>query len=228
MNTIFMKTKYLVASPLFVRCLRVLSWWLRAIFLPFLVTRIFLLLVAYGAWIFLAPLFAKTGYVPGHTNWLAFSWEIWRWFDSYWYLSIVEHGYAPGSALHQPTNWAFYPLYPLLISLVGRLFGSTDRAYLAAGLLIANAAALVALSYLYRLIERDFDKQTAQRALYLLLAFPTAFYFSALYPESLWLALAISCLYYARQRRWQLAGPLGALAAATRPQGLGLLLPLLW
>ena len=54
-----------------------------------------------------------------------------------------------------------------------------------------------------------------------------AFFFSAVYSESLYLALSVGLFWRARQGRWALVGVLGALAAATRSTGLVLLLPAL-
>jgi hypothetical protein len=56
---------------------------------------------------------------------------------------------------------------------------------------------------------------------------PMAFYFSAVYSESLYLALSVGLFWSARQGRWALVGVLGALAGATRSTGLVLALPAL-
>jgi hypothetical protein len=54
---------------------------------------------------------------------------------------------------------------------------------------------------------------------------PMAFYFSAVYSESLYLALSVGVFWCARKGRWVWVGVLGALAAATRSAGVVLLLP---
>jgi hypothetical protein len=54
---------------------------------------------------------------------------------------------------------------------------------------------------------------------------PMAFFFSAVYSESLYLALSVGVFWCARQGRWVWVGVLGALAAATRSAGVVLLLP---
>jgi hypothetical protein len=56
---------------------------------------------------------------------------------------------------------------------------------------------------------------------------PMAFFFSAVYSESLYLALSVGVFWCARQGRWVWVGVLGALAAATRSTGLVLALPAL-
>ena len=54
---------------------------------------------------------------------------------------------------------------------------------------------------------------------------PMAFFFSAVYSESLYLALSVGVFLCARQGRWAWVAVLGALAAATRSAGVVLLLP---
>ncbi len=54
---------------------------------------------------------------------------------------------------------------------------------------------------------------------------PMAYYFSAVYSESLYLALSVGVFWCARQGRWAWVGVLGALAGATRSAGLVLALP---
>ncbi|HUB36110.1 MAG TPA: hypothetical protein VL972_04740, partial [Solirubrobacteraceae bacterium] len=54
---------------------------------------------------------------------------------------------------------------------------------------------------------------------------PMAFYFSAVYSESLYLALSVGVFLFARRGRWMWVGVLGALAAATRSTGVLLLAP---
>jgi len=79
---------------------------------------------------------------------------------------------------------------------------------------------LFALIYFYRLIRLDYDRRTAARAVLYLCVFPTTLFLSAVYSESLFLALVISAFYYARSDRWLFAGALTAVAALCRPPGV--------
>jgi len=142
-----------------------------------------------------------------------------RW-DSVWYLRIAEHGY--GSVASHPQA-AFYPLYPLLMRVVGWVVGSP----LLAGILISLACFLAALVLLHRLAAIELGARDARAALLLVAFFPTAFFFSAVYSESLFLLLSVGAFLGARQGRWAWAGLLGGLAALTRNSGVVLLLPLL-
>jgi hypothetical protein len=67
--------------------------------------------------------------------------------------------------------------------------------------------------------------EAARLAVWLTALAPMAFYFSAVYSESLYLALSVGVFWSARTGRWAWVGILGALAAATRSTGVVLLLP---
>ncbi len=147
-----------------------------------------------------------------------------RW-DAVWYLRIADSGYGGGAE-----RAAFFPLYPLLVRLVGTLGGGSPAALLVAAYAISLAAFVVALTLLYRLACLELGRALARPTLLLLATFPAAVYFGAPYAESLFLALAVGAFYAARTRRWAWAGVCVMAAAATRSAGLLLLLPLamLW
>ncbi|HUA44813.1 MAG TPA: mannosyltransferase family protein [Solirubrobacteraceae bacterium] len=142
-----------------------------------------------------------------------------RW-DSVWYLRIAEHGYSA------PMAPAFYPLYPLLIRAGATLFGLP----LVVGASISLVSAAVAVVLIYRLSRLDLNESQSRLTVLLIAFFPTALFLSAVYSESLFLALSVGSIYAARRERWAAAGLLGALAAATRPEGVLLVVPLalLW
>ena len=141
-----------------------------------------------------------------------------RLWDGLWYKLIAEQGYA-GEGIAKA---AFWPLYPWLMDVGSRLTGWTVDTV---GYLISNIAFAVALLLLYRLVSLDFDRAVARRTLWAIALFPTALFFSAVYTESLFLALAVGALLAARLERWGLAGLVGALAALTRSYGVLLVIP---
>lgn len=142
-----------------------------------------------------------------------------RW-DSVWYLAIAIGGYN-----HEAARTAFFPLYPLAIRGLGGLQGSWG-AYLIAGIVISLVCFAIALVLLYRLVELELGEEVATTTVMLIAFCPMAFYFSAVYSESMFLALSLGCILFARQGRWLLAGLLGGLAAATRNSGIMLAVPL--
>jgi len=72
---------------------------------------------------------------------------------------------------------------------------------------------------------RTRGEEVARLALFATALAPMAFYFSAVYSESLYLALSVGVFWCARQGRWAWVGVLGALAGATRSAGLVLVVP---
>jgi Mannosyltransferase (PIG-V) len=143
-----------------------------------------------------------------------------RW-DSAWYLTIADSGYAGSTA-----RAAFFPLYPLLVRGVSELGGASHGALLVAAYVVSLAVFLAALVLLYRLTELELGARLARPALLLLSVFPAAVYFGAPYSESLFLLLAVGAFYAARTNRWAWAGACAGLASATRSAGLLLLIPL--
>jgi hypothetical protein len=138
-----------------------------------------------------------------------------RW-DSVWYLTVSEWGYA-----HQEARMAFFPLYPVLMHAGGWIVGSQ----LLAGVLISMIAFAVSLGLFYRLAVMDFPSEVAQVAVMLLALCPVSYYFSAVYTESLFLALSLGCVYQARRGHWLACGLLGGLAAMSRNGGMMLIVP---
>jgi len=210
--------------------LRTASIWRGAI-LPYLATRLCLVLVGLLADFYILPLLKHNPVLlspTANTHFPDLLWLMWQRFDSGFYLNLAKSGYWPASTLHTYSNWAFFPLFPLLIFLFAHLFGGSDVAFSLAGLLISNAAALIAVFYLYRLVRREFGANTASLSVIYLALFPTAFYLSAFYSESLFLSCSVACIYYAREQRWWLSGLYGGLASLARAEGVLLLLPVVW
>ncbi len=204
--------------------------WSRVI-VPFLAIRVLLELIGLVTFYYILPLLDRRLPIGSDIRSLHlhdFLLHMWQHFDSGYYLWIARDGYTGADALHSATNWAFFPLYPLLIHLVASPFSSNGMLYYFMVCLVSTVAALVASIYLYKLTEMELGDRAAGRAVLYLLLFPMSFYLFAIYPESLFLALSISSIYYARRRLWWLAGLLGGLAALTRPTGVVLLVPLAW
>jgi hypothetical protein len=171
-----------------------------------------------------------------------------RW-DAAWYLVIAHYGYHPELGAFTAGRSAFFPLYPLALR------GASDVGLPAvlAGVLISTAAFAAALYGIHRLSAleaprllgqgsggggyetdpaarvrahaRTRDGELARLAVLSTALAPMAFYFSAVYSESLYLALSVGVFWCARRGRWAWAGALGALAGATRSAGIVLVLP---
>jgi hypothetical protein len=155
-----------------------------------------------------------------------------RW-DSAWYLVIAHSGYRPALGHLTAPRAAFFPLYPLGIRAISWL-GSPP---ILAGVTISLVAFAASLYGIHRLTTLELRRRgqeagahaaQAARLAVLATAFaPMAFFFSAVYSESLYLALSVGLFWAARHGRWRTAGLLGGLAAATRSTGLVLVVPAL-
>jgi len=145
---------------------------------------------------------------------------VWQRWDACWYTKIATYGYERGE-----NSVNFWPLFPLLTGLVGRLLLG---AMALGGLVVAGFAYIVAMTGLRRLVALDFDDDTARTTTIAISIFPTAFFFFAPFTESLFLAAAVWAILAARRRLWLLAAIAALLASLTRIQGLFLVLPLGW
>ncbi len=145
---------------------------------------------------------------------------VWTRWDGQWYLKIATEGYRPNDG-----TAAFFPLYPWSVKVFGWLAGER---YAWAGTLLSGLFFLAALVLLHRLIRLDFHPKDAHRTIFYVAAFPMAFFFWAVYSESLFLMLAVATLLAARTHRWWWAGVAVSFAIWTRATGALLLLPLAW
>lgn len=145
--------------------------------------------------------------------------EPWQRWDVNFYVTLASEGYPA-----HPETWQFHPLYPGLARL-GVLVGLDP---LLALLLVSTIASVALVWAFVRLASLDLDQENIRFALLVFLLFPASFVLFAPYSESLFLLLAVLCLYWARKQQWGWAGFAGGLAALTRQQGLFLWLPLAW
>lgn len=140
--------------------------------------------------------------------------EPWMRWDSIWYAEIALEGYRflPDG----PSNIAFFPVYPFAVRALAALTGSVW----VSGLLISNLAFLGALILLYRLAQLKYDSGVAGRTVLYVASFPTAFFFYAMYTESVYLLAVVATFYFLEKNRGWSAGVAGGLAALTRPMGI--------
>jgi hypothetical protein len=143
-----------------------------------------------------------------------------RW-DTGWYLGIASDGYRynPNRPQSQQ-NVVFFPAYPLLTRLAGRLVGGGAAGYVLGGSLLSWLAFFGGLVYLYRLAFDLLGREHVARAsVWLLATFPFALFFGAVYTESLYLLGATGAFYHLRKGEWWKAGACGLLVGLTRPNG---------
>ncbi len=155
--------------------------------------------------------------LKGNQSWTQ-ALSTWQRWDALWYQQIAQHGYGASNG-----TTAFYPLYPLIARIVS--FPLAGNIVLAE-LIVSSVAFGCAMWLLYHLARMDVSRLAAYTAVVLVATFPTGFFFAAPYSESIFLALTLASLWFARRGQPWAAGIVGVFAALTRAQGVLLILPL--
>jgi hypothetical protein len=153
-------------------------------------------------------------------------WDTFARYDSGYFEGIAWGGYAPLAGGR--SNIAYFPVYPLLIRYVGRVFGRHHATFYITGIGIAWVSFVLAMVALYYLARLDLPRRRAERAVLLTAIFPFAFFFGVAYSEATFLLFAVLAFYGFRTRRWVLGGLCGAVATATRVPGIMMLPALAW
>ncbi len=145
--------------------------------------------------------------------------------DGLWYMDIVRRGYPttvpPDVTYHvEEARAAFFPLFPLLGRSFDRIVPGGDSF----AVLTMNAIlGLIAVVLIGVLAQRVYDEKVGRSAATLAALFPGSFVLSFAYSEALMLVLAAACMLMLLQHEWVAAGVFAAMATATRPNGLALI-----
>jgi len=152
-----------------------------------------------------------------------------RW-DAGWYLQIANPnwGYTyddrGGAGVQQ--NIVFWPAFPLTVRVAALLLGNSKGSFPLAGTLVSLIAFLGALVYLYALARDHLSEEQSSIALWLFAAYPFAFFYGAVYTESLFLLSTAGAFYHLKHRELCRAGLWGLVAGLTRANGCLLAVPL--
>lgn len=139
--------------------------------------------------------------------------------DGTWYRDLATGGYNSVSL----TGVRFFPLFPLLGRVLAAPFGGHVGLIL---VVVANLLSIVVLVLVRRLVVLEKgDAALADRAVWCVAIFPSAFVLVFAYSESLMLALTVGAFFCMRRGRWWWVAMLGLLAALSRPLGVLLALP---
>lgn len=145
-------------------------------------------------------------------------WDTFARNDSGWYYGIATRGYRYVEGGRG--NLAFFPAYPWLMGVVGRLFGGTQGDIYFGGIVVSWISSLGAAAAVYGLARRYLEPDRAWHAGLLTFVFPFAFFFGVVYAEALFLAALATALWALESRRWLMAAAAGALMTATRVNGV--------
>jgi len=138
---------------------------------------------------------------------------MWQRWDSIHYERILRFGYLNADLT------AFFPLYPFLSRLLAYIPGLSP---LAALLIVSNLAFLGSIYLLYRLASDLFGENLARRTLFILIIYPSTFFFYAAYPQSLLFFLILLAYTFARAGKWWAVAAAGFCAGLTHLTAVGL------
>jgi Gpi18-like mannosyltransferase len=110
----------------------------------------------------------------------------------------------------------FPPLYPTLIRILSYI--GIDSTFAAA--IISNIFFILGMLILYKLVKSEWNEKIASLTVILISIFPTTYFLSIAYPESLFIFLFALSFYLAKNKSYFWAALVGGFAACTRPFGL--------
>lgn len=153
--------------------------------------------------------------------------------DSAWYFSIAYTGYS--FEKQKQSNVSFFPLYPMLMRLGNNILEKILPGiilyyrYLISGTLISVFSLFIALIYLFKILKLEkYKSDIGFLVIFFILIFPTSYFFTSVYSESLYLMLIVLCFYFHKKEHYLFAGLSGYLASLTRFTGIFLLVPIIY
>lgn len=168
--------------------------------------------------------------------------SLWNYADSEFYMSIAAYGYPTRSEIIQGLNmpqqgmrytekdsflkYAFFPLFPLAISAGSGILGSFESSAFVLVLIFSIAGGMCFL----RLFAAEFPAQEHRQlpALILLFLYPFSLFYNLYHTESLFLLLSVLCFLQLHRQRFLLMWMFGFLLCLTRPNGIFIIVPLLY
>jgi len=179
----------------------------------FIIYKILIISVAYSAWLIPEDLTIRK-----HSDVALL--DPFAQLDARAYLDIAKNGY--NIEFNGTSNYGWYPLYPLLILIFSFL------SFELAAFLISNIFSFISVLLLYILVRDEFGEKIGKKSIFYLLFFPTSFFLTTMYTESLFLTLVLGMFILAKEEKWHYVGILGFLASLTRPQGILMFIPMVY
>src|SRR5207249_4172076 len=153
-------------------------------------------------------------------------WDTFARYDTGYFEGIAWNGYTPLAGGR--SNIAYFPVYPMLMRQVGRIFGHRHASYYIGGIAVSWVCFIAAMVALYYLARLDLPRRRAERAVLLTAIFPFAFFYGVAYSESTFLLLTVLAFYLFRRGRYLIGGVCGGMATATRVPGILMVPALAW
>lgn len=154
-------------------------------------------------------------YPPNEPITLKSAFKTW---DGQHYTYLSEQGYVRGAVSN-----AFPPLFPSLIAALSILIKDS----VLAGLFVSNMLSFIAFYIFYLLVKQLYNRTIAYYSLLFLLAFPTSFYFSLVYSESLFFVLTVISFYFLYQKKYFFVSLIALFIPLSRSIGVFMSIPFL-
>lgn len=129
-------------------------------------------------------------------------------------LRVASQGY-----LAQEPSIQVLPVFPLLI----RIFHILLPSWNVAAFWAAQFASFFSFYYFYRLVRLDLSEEQSRVALAMFAVFPTAYFLSVPYSETVFCAASFATMYYLRTKKHAEGALAGFLAATSRVIGITLI-----
>lgn len=140
--------------------------------------------------------------------------------DCTWYKEIAKSGYDLAPFRHEKqdgANWAFFPLFPLIVYLFGFLTGISETIAI---LIISKTFFLISI-YLFIIFCKRYNPNLSPTLCASVLAFnPYSIYGNVGYTEPLFLALTCAFFILLNDKKYLFAGIIGGPLTATRLVGI--------
>jgi len=136
-------------------------------------------------------------------------------YDSAAYIDIAENGYTDSNDKYFFTKgtYQWWPAYPLGVKVASYLL--FENIPLAA-FLVSNIFLVFAIYFIHKLFTLKFSKKNSMIALSIMLFFPTSYFLSASYSESLFILTASLGFYFAYKKEWLYANLAAGVCTLTR------------
>lgn len=134
--------------------------------------------------------------------------------DGSHYIYISQHGYT--NTGDEANFIVFLPFYPAIIRAANLIIGNS----LLAGVLVSNILFVLAGIFFYKLLKQHYSEKFSIFVVVLMAVFPTSYFFSSSYPESLFVLLFCISFYLLDKNHTTLSGVAGVLLTLTRPFGI--------
>ncbi len=172
-----------------------------------------------------------------------------RW-DSAHYMALAKNGYPlgypnastfpkmTGTGSPMPSKianhlWAFFPLYPAAMATLARMstpflsltFFNITPSLMLSGVIISNISFFASAYFFYKLTQKLFNTRLALIATTFYCFWIGGVFFSLIYTEALFMALALGAFYLLEENKLPAAVFIGFLAAFTRSDGFLIFIP---